>query len=234
MRFRQESWILVLASGGLILSVSLSGCAHVGRTPSAPSVPPAASTRPTSSAPPAGPTAPTAPTTPAAGPTSGGIESAPKRDVPAAAAASSQAKPNNMPGAKPRSGSAGTGAAPKATSAAPKGAAPDKVTGGPAVSAPPTLSLSDIEQRLRDTRAIGVFTKLSLKNQIDDLLGQFRAYHLKQTSTSLPQLRQRYDVLLQKVTDLLQSGDAPLARDIFSSREAIWSILTDPTKISQL
>jgi hypothetical protein len=210
-------------AGGLILLVSLSGCAHFGRSPSAP------------------PAAPTAPTTPVAGPTSGAVEAAPtsspsatspKRDVPAAA--SPQAKPNNASAAKPRSGNAGTPATPKAASAAPKGAAPDKGPAGPAASALPTLSLSDIEQRLRDTHAIGVFTKLSLKNQIDDLLGQFRAYHLKQTSTSLPQLRQRYDVLLQKVTDLLQSGDAPLARDIFSSREAIWSILTDPTKISQL
>lgn len=109
---------------------------------------------------------------------------------------------------------------------------PDKGKG--AVNGPPTLRLSDIEQRLRDTHAIGVFTKLSLKNQIDDLLDQLRAYHLKQTAVSLPQLRQRYDVLLQKVIGLLQGGDAPLAKDIASSREAIWSLLTDPTKISQL
>jgi hypothetical protein len=101
-------------------------------------------------------------------------------------------------------------------------------------AAPSTLGLSELEQRLRDTRAIGVFTKLSLKNQIDDLLGQLRAYHLRQTGASLPQLRQRYDVLVQKVIDSLQSGDASLARDISSSREAIWTALTDPTTMSKI
>jgi hypothetical protein len=100
--------------------------------------------------------------------------------------------------------------------------------------APPTLGLSDIEQRLRDTHAIGVFTKISLKNQIDDLLGQLRAYQLKPTVASLPELRHRYDELLQKVIGLLRSGDPSLAKDISSSREAIWSLLTDSTTISQL
>lgn len=133
---------------------------------------------------------------------------------------------------KPRSGSGGTAAGTK-TPAPVKG---DSVTdkGHPRAAAPQTLALSEIEQRLRDTHAIGVFTKLSLKNQIDDLLGQLRAYRLKQTSASLPQLRQRYDTLLQKVIGLLQSGDALLAKDISSSREAIWSVLIDPTTISKL
>jgi hypothetical protein len=36
------------------------------------------------------------------------------------------------------------------------------------------------------------------------------------------------------VIGLLQSGDAPLAKDISSSREAIWSLLTNSTTISQL
>jgi hypothetical protein len=101
-------------------------------------------------------------------------------------------------------------------------------------AAPPTLGLSELEQRLRDTHAIGVFTKLSLKNQIDDLLDQLRAYHLKPTVASLPELRHRYDELLQKVIGLLQSGDPSLAKDISSSREAIWSLLTDSTTISKL
>lgn len=39
------------------------------------------------------------------------------------------------------------------------------------------LNLATLEQRLRDTRAIGVFTKLSLKNQGDDLLREFRALY---------------------------------------------------------
>jgi hypothetical protein len=138
-------------------------------------------------------------------------------------------------GDAPVSPSSTSGASASNTRGTPKISSPAK--GGsdkelPRAAAPPTLGLSDLEQRLRDTHAIGVFTKLSLKNQIDDLLGQLRAYHLKPTATSLPALRRRYDELLQKVIGLLQSGDPSLAKDISSSREAIWSLLTDSTRIS--
>ena len=40
----------------------------------------------------------------------------------------------------------------------------------PAKQAPPPLDLKSLETRLKETEAIGVFTKLALKNQIDDLL----------------------------------------------------------------
>jgi hypothetical protein len=45
----------------------------------------------------------------------------------------------------------------------------------PAPAAP--LDLTALKQRLRDTNAIGVFTKLALKNQVDDLLDRFRQYY---------------------------------------------------------
>jgi hypothetical protein len=102
------------------------------------------------------------------------------------------------------------------------------------VPAAPTLDLASLEQRLRDTRAIGVFTKLSLKNQVDDLLAQFKAYHGGQSRTTLTELRQRYELLLLKVIGLLQDGDPPLAAAISSSREAIWGLLTDPRRFAQL
>ena len=108
---------------------------------------------------------------------------------------------------------------------------PDAATSTPPpepVATAPVLNLSELEQRLRDTRAIGLFTKLSLKNQVDDLLAQFKAFHQRQSSISLGQLRQRYELLLMKVVSLLQDGDPRLASAVFSSREAIWMVLTDP------
>jgi hypothetical protein len=98
---------------------------------------------------------------------------------------------------------------------------------------PPALDLASLEQRLRDTHAIGVFTKLSLKNQVDDLLGAFRAYHGGQDKISLTALRQRFDLLLLKVLTLLQDGDPPLASAISSSREAIWGMLADREKFQK-
>src|SRR5216110_2961494 len=81
--------------------------------------------------------------------------------------------------------------------AAPSGAAPGTAAGGsaarPAPSPAPALDLPSLEQRLRDTRAIGVFTKLSLKNQVDDLLGEFRAFHRRQAAVTVAELRQKYD-----------------------------------------
>ena len=100
--------------------------------------------------------------------------------------------------------------------------------------AQPTLDLASLEQRLRDTHAIGVFTKLSLKNQVDDLLDQFRSFYRGEGKTSLPDLRQRYNLLLLKVLSLLQDGDAQLAAMISSSREAIWGILADPEKFAKI
>ncbi len=98
----------------------------------------------------------------------------------------------------------------------------------------PSLDFSSLQQRLRDTHAIGVFTKLSLKNEVDDLLAAFRAYHRGTLKVPLSELRQRYDVLLLKVLTLLQDGDPPLAATISNSKEAIWGILADPQKFSTL
>lgn len=87
---------------------------------------------------------------------------------------------------------------------------------------------------MRDTSAIGVLTKLSLKNQVDDLLQQFRAFHGGQTPPTRGDLRQRYELLLMKVLGLLQNGDPSLAAAISASREAIWDVLIDPQKFAHI
>jgi hypothetical protein len=98
----------------------------------------------------------------------------------------------------------------------------------------PALNLAALEQRLRDTHAIGVFTKLSLKNQVDDLLDQFRGSYQGRIKIPLANLRQRYDLLLLKVLTLLQDGDQQLATAIASSRETIWGVLADPKKFAAI
>jgi predicted component of type VI protein secretion system len=99
---------------------------------------------------------------------------------------------------------------------------------------PSTLDLTALEQRLRETRAIGAFTKLSLKNQVDDLLDDFHNLYRGKANTPLSSLRERYDLLMMKVLSLLQNSDAALAASIRSSREAIWNILKDPKQFSQI
>ncbi len=105
----------------------------------------------------------------------------------------------------------------------------------PVAAAPPAaqpLDLAGLESRLRETKAIGVMTKLALKNQVDDLLDRFRSHYRGGHKTPLPELRAAYDRLLMKVLSLLQDGDPALAKKIVGSREAIWGILSDPKKFS--
>ena len=103
-----------------------------------------------------------------------------------------------------------------------------------AKSKAPPLDLASLEQRLKNTNAIGVLTKLTLKNQVDDLVGQFRAFYQGKLKTTLAELRRSYDLLVQKVLSLLQDSDPPLATAIVASRDAIWGILSDPKKFATI
>jgi len=96
------------------------------------------------------------------------------------------------------------------------------------------VDLSSLEKRLRATSAIGVFTKLALKNEVDDLLNRFRAFHDGRGGMTLATLRESFDLLVLKVVSLLQDKDTLLARDISTSREALWNLLADPVKFKTL
>lgn len=111
--------------------------------------------------------------------------------------------------------------------------APKPTAPPPKPTAPP-LDLASLEKRLKETSAIGLFTKLTIKNQVDDLLDRFRAHYQGQARTTLAALRQPYDELLFKVLSLLQDGDPPLAQAIAQSREAIWAVLSNPDKFKNL
>lgn len=98
----------------------------------------------------------------------------------------------------------------------------------------PPLDMAALKARLRDTNGIGMFTKLALKNQVDDLLKQFRAHYLSAPKTSVAALRQPYDMLVLKVLALIQNSDPSLARSISGSREAIWGMLADPEQFNTI
>jgi hypothetical protein len=102
----------------------------------------------------------------------------------------------------------------------------------PVASQPPadTLDFASLGARLRATKAIGAFTKLSVKNQADDLLEQFRDYYERRSTATLSDLHRSYDLLVLNLLALLQDGDPPLATDINRSRAAIWDILSDQRK----
>jgi hypothetical protein len=137
-------------------------------------------------------------------------------------------------GRAPKTGSPGIGTVPTPPDVPrPTKAPPRKQDAAPSEDkqeAAPTLDMASLEKRLRETKAVGFFTKLSLKNQIDDLQEQFRAFHEARSRATLAELRERYDLLLLKVLSVLQDGDPRLAGDISASREVFWSLLVDPEK----
>jgi hypothetical protein len=121
---------------------------------------------------------------------------------------------------------AGTPAPP----AVPRAAPPVAEAPAPA----PSLDLNALKERLKDTKAIGFFTKITLKNQVDDLLDQFRAFHQGKAKVTMTDLRRSYELMMMKVLSLLQDEDQALASAIVSSREAIWGLLADPKKFATL
>jgi len=155
------------------------------------------------------------------------MASAPPRKAPAAAATRRQ-PPSSAPARTAKA------PGPQAAPQPPSRTAPAASPAAAPAAAVPALDLASLEQRLRDTKAIGVFTKLSLKNQVDDLLTRFQDFYARKGTATLAQLRQQYDLLLLKVLSVLQDGDPALAATISQSREAIWGILADPVKFSKL
>jgi len=96
------------------------------------------------------------------------------------------------------------------------------------------LDLEALKQQLRETKAIGIFTKLTLKNQVDDLLDQFRDLHKGKPKPTLSDLRRSFDLLMMKVLSLLQDKDQTLASLIVASRETIWGLLADAKRFAAL
>jgi hypothetical protein len=138
------------------------------------------------------------------------------------------------PKAAPAAQSPKPAAVPAKPAASAKPPAPTAAQPAPPATQPASLDLTSLEQRLRETKAIGVMTKIAIKNQVDDLLGQFSAYYAGRLKTTLAELRRPYELLVLKVLALLQDGDPVLAKSIHASREAIWGILADRNKFSKV
>jgi len=167
--------------------------------------------------------APVAPETPASEPPIVAVQPA-TTQPPTKPVAPATQKPATQPAAPVRRQPAPA----PAPASAPRSVAPR------APAAPPALDLATLKAQLKDTKAIGVFTKITLKNQVDDLLDRFRAYYEGKAKFSMTELRRSYDLLMMKVLSLLQDDDQKLASLIVSSREAIWGLLADPKKFATL
>lgn len=95
------------------------------------------------------------------------------------------------------------------------------------------LNLTQLEDRLKDTKAISPFKKLSLKGEIDGLLEQVRQAHLNGGKAEVTKLRPQYNAMIDKIYGLL-GKDPQLGQDILASKQAIWNLLSDQTQFASL
>jgi len=204
---------LLFAAGCAAVAPEGSVAPQTGATATQPATPPPAAEPSTPSTPQPVPAAAPAPLAPRAAPQAENKAATPGTKTPTAAAKPPAASPPPSTAVKP-------------------GPHPAAATTTPV--APPALDLAALKEQLKETKAIGVFTKITLKNQVDDLLQQFRDYYQGKAKVTMAQLRRSYDLLLMKVLSLLQDADQKLAAAIVSSREAIWGLLADPKKFATL
>jgi hypothetical protein len=227
---RDESRSVVRVAG-VLLSVWMTGCAGVNHPPrgnGGPEAGPAPSEAPAVTAAQEKPAAPPKPASPPSAPDTvvAGPPKAPPKKLGDA--------PSTPPGARPAAQAKGASAT-AATAAIPAPSAPPASdVSTPKPPAAPPLDLKALVARLRETKAIGMFTKLALKNQVDDLLDRFREHYATQVGTSVAELRPPYDRLLLKVLAAVQDDDPDLARAIVDSREPIWDILADPARFATI
>lgn len=91
-----------------------------------------------------------------------------------------------------------------------------------------SLDLDDLSDRIANTKAIGVLSKLSMKRDVDTLEKDLRAFHKGGASRTLEQLRERYDLMVHNLLVQIQDKDAELAKDVARVRDDLWKRLADP------
>lgn len=119
------------------------------------------------------------------------------------------------------------------TPAAADGSAQPGGGGGDGGDTARTLNLDELETRVRGTSAIGFFTKLQLKGEIDDLLEEMGRYHESESDLMLDDLHERFELLLLKLLTLLQDDDPDLHQDIAGAQSELWAILADPVRFRE-
>lgn len=192
---------------------------------------------PQAATPPAPNETPAKPETPApAQPAASAPATPPAPSTPSKPTASAPTKPATQAPSKPPASTAKppSTATTKPATPPPAQTAAKPATPPPAPASNPTLDLTALKDQLKSTKAIGLMTKLTLKNQVDDLMDGFRDHYAGKGKLTISQLRQSYDMLMMKVLSLLQDKDQKLASDIVASREVIWGLLADPKKFAAL
>ncbi len=89
------------------------------------------------------------------------------------------------------------------------------------------VDIKTLETRLKNTDAIGFFTKLAIRSNIIDLVNRIKQYRKQSMlKAKMKEIRTSFDGLLLKIIALLED-DPKLSRDLYVSRESIWESLLE-------
>ena len=89
------------------------------------------------------------------------------------------------------------------------------------------VDLQILGDMLAETRAVGIFTKLSLKKDIEKVLLRLKKFHNGKSKFSLEQLEEQYNLLLMKIAIHLQEDDLALHTHLCNAWLVIWEDLRD-------
>jgi hypothetical protein len=90
--------------------------------------------------------------------------------------------------------------------------------------------LDELLERFNRTEAIGIYTKLSVANNVTRLNKSFGLYHQGKRPPTIEELKESYDLMVQEIILLVQNKDPELARDFYAANSLLWSYLSDPDK----
>lgn len=91
----------------------------------------------------------------------------------------------------------------------------------------PELGLEQLVARLKQTEAIGFFTKLAIRSDVFDFKESVETYRKREMfEENAELLRGRFNGLMLKILALLDS-DPALSRDIHLARDSIWKSLVE-------
>ena len=96
------------------------------------------------------------------------------------------------------------------------------------------LDLAHLKSGLRKSDAIGFLTKLSLKNQLEELLTRFADFHNGSGAHNIESLQQEFEALFAITLDLVREDDPFLHDYLIAARVALWQTVRDPDLFQQV
>ncbi|MDH3466788.1 MAG: hypothetical protein OES26_12945 [Gammaproteobacteria bacterium] len=89
------------------------------------------------------------------------------------------------------------------------------------------FNLDMLIARLKETDALGVFTKLALKGDVEDIIEMAHEYQSLAALTELQLVRDQFDGLVLKTVTLLNDKDPDLAADMYQARDLVWQSILE-------